>query len=329
MAPEVPRGDSPSAPGEFEIIRDFFQRQSADADVLLGIGDDAALLQVSGSIAVATDTLVAGVHFLAGMSPARLAQRALAVNLSDMAAMGAQPRWFTLALTLPNADVDWLSAFSMSLHASAGEYQMTLIGGDLTRGPLTITLQLIGTVPAELALRRDGARSGDLVFVTGTVGDAAGGLRLLQQQVEIDDRASAKELIDRFECPTPRVSAGIALRGIASAAIDISDGLSADLARLCAASGCGARVDMAKLPISDALQACFGKDASIEMAMTGGDDYELLFTAAPAERERVIAALSLLDVTAACIGECIAGNAVNIYNNGRYISAARPGYTHF
>jgi thiamine-monophosphate kinase len=314
--------------GEFEIIRRCFTRPCADPDVLLGIGDDAAVVDVDGPLVVTTDTLVAGVHFPDGMPADALGHRALAVNLSDLAAMGAEPRWATLALTLAEADERWLEAFSTGFFALAERQRVTLIGGDLTRGPLTATVQLLGTVERERLLTRGGASVDDDVYVTGTLGDAAAGLALLKQGGEADenDRAALQE---RFLRPAPRLAEGRALAPLASAAIDISDGLLADLGHVCEASRCGALIDVERLPLSSPLLALFPPGAAREHALTGGDDYELCFTAPPARREAIDAALRSLGPAPSRIGRIVAGRGVVVRRDGEPFTPAEHGYRHF
>jgi thiamine-monophosphate kinase len=313
---------------EFELIRKYFLRDTTDADVLLGIGDDAALVRCDTALAVATDTLVAGTHFLSTIAPDRLARRALAVNLSDMAAMGATPRWFTLALTLPDADAQWVDAFACGLHETAAVYAMTLIGGDLTRGPLTITLGLIGSVREGAALMRSGASVGDDVYVTGHLGDAAAGLRLLETRAA---RGAAENyLIDRFELPTARVAAGIYLRGLASAAIDVSDGLLADLGHVCEASRCGARIDIDALPLSPQLRATLSEEDALAVALSGGDDYELCFTAPREHAERLAnARVEEIGTRFRRIGQIVTGAGVECHRAGRAFTTNSKGYRHF
>jgi len=316
-----------SALGEFEIIARYFNWPIADPDVLLGPGDDAALVSPSETLAVAADTLVSGVHFLADMAPVRLGHRILAVNLSDMAAMGARPRWFTLALTLERSDPGWIAEFSSGLRASAEAFNVELIGGDVTAGPLCLSVQMIGDVPRAVALRRDGARTGDAVFVTGTLGDAAAGLELARQ--DRDGGRHGGWLIDRYEIPEPRVAAGMALRGIATAAIDISDGLLRDLDRVCLASGCAAELDVARLPLSAALLDFETREQAWQRALHGGDDYELCFTAPAAAEPQLRERLGEVAVAITRIGECRAGQGVSCTLAGRPFDAPIGGYEHF
>jgi thiamine-monophosphate kinase len=266
---------------EFDLISRYFSRRGAPrSDVILGVGDDGAVLECppGAQLIAAIDSLVEEVHFPAG-SPARsIGHRALAVNLSDLAAMGAQPAWALLALALPAADEAWLAQFSDGLDALARLHDVALVGGDTTGGKLCVTVQMLGFVPRGAALSRSGAQAGDAVFVSGTTGDAAAGLLLEQSRLTLADAAQAQWLLDRFRYPTPRVSLGIALRGLASACIDVSDGLLGDCGRLAQASGCGVVVDYEALPVSEPLRAAVGDERARELALTGGEDYELCFT---------------------------------------------------
>ncbi|MBI2799025.1 MAG: thiamine-phosphate kinase [Gammaproteobacteria bacterium] len=264
---------------EFTLINQLLRPIAGTrSDVILGIGDDGAVVAPppGEDLVVVADTLVAGVHFPPQLPAADIGYRAVAVNLSDIAAMGAVPRWATLALTLPVANETWVSQFTQGLGQALREHNVALIGGDTTCGPLTVTVQIIGSVPHGMALTRHGAQPGDAIYVSGTLGDAAAGLRVAQG----GDVKSATEqfLADRFVRPTARVALGLALRGIASSCIDISDGLLADLGHIAEQSGCGARVNAAALPLSPALQANLAPDKALMLAATGGDDYELCFT---------------------------------------------------
>lgn len=313
---------------EFEIIERYFATPTSDPDVLLGVGDDAALLEVDGTIAVTVDTLVEGVHFPAEIAADALGYRTLAVNLSDLAAMGAEPRWCTLALTLPRAEPDWLEAFARGLLDLAARFGVSLVGGNLARGPLTATLQLIGRVPPQQAMRRSGGRPGDDVYVTGTLGDAAGGLELLKRA---GGEPVRNALVERYLRPSPRIAAGLALRGLASAAIDVSDGLAADLGHLCHASGCSAAVDVARLPISAELESAFAPDAVLAHALGGGDDYELCFTADPVRADRVEDAVRGAGVDVRRIGRLVdrAGADIEWSREGAPYAPPASGYSHF
>ncbi|HUO81474.1 MAG TPA: thiamine-phosphate kinase [Gammaproteobacteria bacterium] len=271
-------------PTERDIIEGFRARPGAlRADVVLGIGDDGAVLSLppDSRLVAVVDTLVEGVHFPAAMPARCIGHRALAVNLSDIAAMGATPAWATLALTLPAADPAWLGEFVEGVAALAVRHDVALVGGDTTRGPLTVTMQLLGFASPGAWLTRANAAAGDLVFVSGTLGDAAAGLALL----EAGDPRAGDPLVDRFLRPQPRVDEGRALVGIASAAIDVSDGFAADLGKLLEASGAGAVLEPDRLPLSEALRRCHDRPDALRLALSGGDDYELCFTVPP-ERVR-------------------------------------------
>lgn len=279
------------AAGEFELIaRHFTRRGARREDVILGVGDDAALVATprEGALVIALDTIVEGIHFPAGFDARFVGHRALAVNLSDLAAMGADPAWALLGITLPAVDEPWLSGFSAGFDALARRYGVALVGGDTTRGPLTVSVTLAGTVPEGLALRRSGARAGDDLWVSGTPGDAAAGLAILEGRLPAQGRAR-EALLARFQLPQARVALGIALRGVATACIDVSDGLAGDLAKLCAASGTGADIESRELPLSAGLCSVATREARLAYALGGGDDYELLFTAPPAARARIAA----------------------------------------
>jgi thiamine-monophosphate kinase len=315
--------------GEFEIIEHYFTRGARDPDVLLGIGDDAAVVRVAGAAAITVDTLVSGVHFPEGMAANLLGYRVMAVNLSDLAAMGARPRWCTLALTLPRADELWLEGFSRGLFELADKFAVSLIGGDLTCGPLTATLQLVGDVSPERMLTRAGGNLGDDIYVTGTLGDSAAGLDLIGEAADNLADAAKAALKERFYRPTPRVAAGLALRSLATAAIDVSDGLLADLGHICAASGCGAVIDVERLPLSAELLSLFPPQVALAHALGGGDDYELCFTAPPSRAQEVEAAMEASGTAARRIGQLVAGQEVVCRREGEPFTPAVRGYTHF
>ncbi len=267
---------------EAEVIERFFAAAGPQRpDVRLGIGDDAAILAVDDDTEVVTsvDMLVGGQHFPEDMHPSDIGYRALAVNLSDMAAMGAEPAWVTLALSLPDTRADWLAAFAAGFFELADEFGVALVGGDTVRGPLALSVQISGLVAAGSALRRDGAAPGDRVFVTGSPGEAAAGLALWQRGIR-QAQGPAEKLLRRFKRPLPRVAEGRALAGIASACIDISDGLSLDLGRVATASGAGAIIELENLPVSDALAEVADPAQARKYILAGGDDYELCFTVA-------------------------------------------------
>lgn len=323
------------ATGEFALIDRYFARAAgsvgARPDVIAGIGDDAALLRVpdAADLVAAVDTLVEGRHFPPGSAPHSIGYRALAVNLSDLAAMGATPAWATLALTMPDADASWLAAFSDGLLQVAETHDVALVGGDTTRGPLTISVQILGWIARGTALRRSGARAGDLIAVTGTLGDAGAGLALLMQRMRVADRTAEQELIRRFEYPAPRVAFGASARGTATAAMDLSDGLIGDLPKLAAASGLAATVDVARLPLSPALRMTVPPESARDFALAGGDDYELLVTVPPAGFERLSAVAQQLNLTLTAIGELHAGSGVRWSLDGLPYSPSLEGYDHF
>jgi thiamine-monophosphate kinase len=325
--------------GEFELISRYFRRGAAPHDaqqgVVLGIGDDAALLRVpeDSDLVAAVDTLVAGQHFPLATDARSIGHRALAVNLSDMAAMGAMPAWATLALTMPSADAAWLQRFSDGLLDLAREHGVTLVGGDTTRGPLTVSVQILGTVPRGAALRRSGAKAGDVLAVSGTLGDSGAGLKFATaapHDVDRGARASAVDaLIRRFDYPTPRVQLGLAARHFASAAMDISDGLVGDLPKLAAASGLHAHVQVERLPLSAALRAAVSEVQAREWALAAGDDYELLLAVPPAIYPKLEAAARRLDLTLQIIGELSSGSGVSWSWRGAAYTPATSGYDHF
>jgi len=313
--------------GEFELISRIRARCASRPDVLLGIGDDAALLRVPADmqLVVAMDTLNAGVHFPGATPAAGIGWKALAVNLSDLAAMGAQPAWCTLSLSLPEADPAWVDAFLDGFLELAGAHDVALVGGDTTRGPLSICVTAHGLVEADRALRRSRARVGDDVWVSGTLGDAAGALAGLQAGSATD--AALRARLDR---PTPRIALGRALRGIATSCIDVSDGLLADLGHACFASGVGARVELAALPASTALRSGFDLQARRVLQATGGDDYELCFTAPERMRPEVERASRESGTDVARIGRIVAGGGVVAFDaDGQAWAPPRPGYVHF
>jgi thiamine-monophosphate kinase len=325
-----------AAMAEFDLIGLIRERAATRADVLLGIGDDAALLQPppGHALVVTADTLNEGVHFPAGTAAADIGWKALAVNLSDLAAMGAKPAWCTLSLSLPRADAAWVGAFVDGFLDLAGRHGIALVGGDTTRGPLSIGVTAMGLVEQGAALRRDRARVGDDIWVTGTPGEAAGALVLgghVPGPAPAGEVASsARAALDsRLARPTPRVEAGRALLGLAHACVDISDGLLADLGHVCARSGVGAEVRLDALPASAALREVFG-DASRVLQATGGDDYELCFTAPANLREQVQLALEQVGVDASRIGRIVAGQGVRALDaQGQPWQPPRAGYEHF
>ncbi|MCX7557246.1 thiamine-phosphate kinase [Xanthomonadaceae bacterium JHOS43] len=309
---------------EFDLIARILARAGVRADVALGIGDDGALLvpPAGQQLVAVCDTLNAGVHFLPDADPADIGWKSLAVNLSDLAAMGATPSWALLSLSLPQADADFVERFMQGFSALADESQIALVGGDTTHGSLSVGVTALGFVPAGMAMTRGGARPGDAVYVSGTLGDAAAALRLQQS---VDGAAGVSPaLLARLNRPTPRVTLGQALRGVANAAIDISDGLLADLAHVARASGVGIELQAGALPISKALSALASATQRVRWQATGGDDYELAFTLPP---ERV-PALEGLGVT--CIGRVVAGEGVRLRDGtGESVVFEQAGWEHF
>lgn len=316
---------------EFDLIRQYFAGMTPSrSDVSLGIGDDAALVKVppGNQLAVSVDTLVSGVHFFPSVSPQHLGHKALAVNLSDLAAMGAEPAWATLALTLPHSDAVWLEGFAQGFASLANRYGVQLIGGDTTRGPLSVTVQVQGLVPEECALKRAGACIDDAIYVTGSLGDAALYLKLLQLGADLPPGSDG--LRQRLDRPEPRVEAGIALRSVANSAIDISDGLLADLGHILEASGVGATIDLARLPLSVQFTDWLDQSGDWSPALAGGDDYELCFTAA-VEREPEIRQIAIdLGLEIHRIGAIEKASGLRVLRpDGTPWTDARTGFDHF
>lgn len=319
--------------GEFDLIARYFDRfKRTRLDVQLGIGDDCALLTVAENqvLAISTDSLVEGIHFLKTIDPADLAYKALAVNLSDLAAMGADPAWLSLALTLPKVDEPWLKAFSDSLFEHLNYYGMQLIGGDTTRGPLSMTLTIHGLVPAGRALTRSGARIGDWIYVTGTLGDSAAGLAILQDRLHVENETDRQALIHRHLRPYPRILQGQGLRDLASSAIDISDGLISDLGHILKASECGARIDLNALPYSHWMSNNVEADQALKWALTGGEDYELCFTVPEINRGALDVSLGHLGAEFTCIGQVgPSSEGVQFFRSGEPVELDWRGFDHF
>ncbi|HSQ72350.1 MAG TPA: thiamine-phosphate kinase [Rubrivivax sp.] len=314
--------------GEFEIIARHFTRPVWRA--ALGVGDDCALLQVGTGmqLAVSCDMLVEGRHFLSSVPPARLGHKALAVNLSDLAACGAEPLAFTLALALPRADDEFLTGFAQGMFALADAHGIELVGGDTTAGPLNICITVFGQVPAGQALLRSGARPGDEVWVSGALGDARLALEVFRGAASLPGEDF--EFVRRaMELPQPRVALGLALRGVASSAIDLSDGLAGDLAHVLQRSGVGAVLHADALPRS-AVLAALPLSLQRQCVLSGGDDYELLFTAPPARRDAVRAAAAQAGVAVTRCGEIVAGSGLRVLDaDGQDLPTAWRGFDHF
>lgn len=316
--------------GETRLIELIRRRTALERDdVLLGIGDDAAVLRPppGRDLVLATDTLVEGVHYLPGTPAGDVGWKALAVNLSDLAAMAAEPAWALLSLTLPQADESWTRDFAEGFAALAVRHRVSLVGGDTSRGAVpVVTVHLAGLVAPGAALRRDGALAGDQVWVTGTLGDAAAGLAWAQDR--LDARGHGAALRARLDRPVPRVEAGRELAGVAGAAIDLSDGLAADLARLAAASGVGARVELSALPASEALREVVSGEGR-ERLQLAGDDYELCFTAAPEREADVLRAMKAVGCQATRVGEIVAGDGIRFLREGGAVVPPAGGWEHF
>ena len=319
---------------EFSLIEHFFKdRGVRRSDVALAIGDDAAITQVPAGFQLVTtvDTLVNGVHFPADSEPYDVGHKALAVNLSDLAAMGAGPAWATLALTLPAVDENWLQCFCDGFFAQADAFNVQLIGGDTTQGPLSVTVQMMGLVPEGKAIRRSGAKSGDRIFVSGTIGDAALGLRIHQRQLAPHNLTTqqTQALCAKLYRPAPRVALGMALRDIATAMIDISDGLAADLIHILDASQAGATIHVERVPLSEILQALGKSIDCMPAVLGGGDDYELCFTV-PEHRVPIVAWLSQqLSINVTEIGVINEKTGLQILRNGVEIKLLGHGFEHF
>ena len=312
---------------EFDLIARIRDRAATRADVILGIGDDAALLRVPPGklLVVATDTLNIDVHFPADTAAADVGWKALAVNLSDLAAMGAQPAWCTLSLSLPHADDAWVDGFLDGFLALAHQHDVALVGGDTTLGPLSICVTVHGLVDPDSVLRRDAACVDDDIWVTGTLGDAAAALVQLRAGGAAD--AALRMRLDR---PTPRIDIARELVGIAHAGIDLSDGLLADLAHVCTASSVGAMVELDALPASPMLAARFNAEARQGLQACGGDDYELCFTAMPMQHDAIGQLAQKHGIAITRVGKIMAGNAVNCVDaHGQPWHAPRSGYVHF
>jgi len=315
---------------EFEIIRKYFTRPARTA--VLGVGDDCALVTARKgmTLALSTDMLLVGRHFLPKTDPALLGHKSLAVNLSDLAAMGADPRWALLAIALPNANEKWIAAFSRGFFRLARRFDTELIGGDTTRGPLTIAITVIGEVAPRLALRRDGARAGDDVWLSGATGEAALGVAHLNGRVKLKGRAR-EACLHRLHAPEPRVRLGQRLRGLARSAIDVSDGLLADLGHIAKASGVGADLRWEDIPRAGAIAECANATLAKDCLLAGGDDYELVFTAPPSKRSAVEAAGKRAGVPVTAIGAVVAGKpGVRLRDRrGRTVSFSHAGFDHF
>ncbi|MCW9030227.1 MAG: thiamine-phosphate kinase [Gammaproteobacteria bacterium] len=318
-------------PSEFDIIRQYFMLNEGRDDVVLGIGDDAAILSIPENhhLIQSVDTLVAGVHFPVETTPQDIAYKALAVNLSDMAAMGAEPAWFTLAITLPDDSSAWLDAFSKSLFSLAKKYNVQLIGGDTTNGPLCISITINGFVPAGKALTRNTAQVSDKIYVSGTIGNAALALAAWQGECLLKDetRSFLNEQLNR---PQPQVELGLLLREYASACIDISDGLIADLQHITDNSNVGAAIYFEKIPLSKELKLNLTDEALLlALVLSGGDDYELCFTIPENKQKEFDRVMKEQRISVSCIGEIESPPGVRCFLNNKEIDIQGKGYEHF
>lgn len=324
---------------EFEVIERYFSSVGERRrDVVLGVGDDAAILAppAGHELVVSTDTLLEGVHFFEDVDPESLGHKSLAVNLSDIAAMGAQPAWVTLGLTLPSVNEAWLAAFSKGFSELAQRYSVQLVGGDTTRGPLAINVQVMGHVERGHAWRRSGAQPGDLIYVTGTLGDAGLALQLINRGNSLPEQLK-DGLLERLQRPEPRLAMAQSLRGVVTAAIDLSDGLLSDLGHLLKASGAGAAINLDRLPLSSSflqskrvLRDEIPADEWQLLPLTAGDDYELCFTVTPACENEMVQLLSGSDVSLSRIGVIEEGAALRcLYEDGAPFDLQQKGYDHF
>ena len=317
---------------EFDLIKRYFLRKSLQNDVILSVGDDCAITSIPTGyqLAITTDTLVEGTHFLPSISPADLAYKSVAVNLSDLAAMGATPAWMSLALTLPEIKEEWLAEFSQSLFAILDRYGVSLIGGDTTKGSLSITLTAQGFLPENQGLFRHQAKVGDWIFVSGFLGDSAAGLDLLLQNRKIENE-SDRYFIQRHLRPTPRVELGLALRSFSCCALDISDGLLADLEHILERSQVGAEIYLENLPLSRHLCTQYEQTQAEKFALTGGEDYELCFTVSEEKREEMEQVLRSQGIKVTCIGKILPQTSgLNLLKNGEKVTLPEHcGFDHF
>ena len=344
------------ATGEFDLIGQYFTNKSVSRDdVIAGIGDDCAILSVPAGkqLVVTTDTMVRGIHFLPDANPADVAHKLVAVNISDIAAMGGEPAWASLALTLPDYDHGWLTAFSDCLHQQLHRYGVSLIGGDTTKGEMTLTLTLQGFVEQGKALQRHGAKVGDLIYCSGTIGDANAGLKLLMDENSDSEDANSNLLtdadkhflIERHQRPTARVSTGQALVGVANSCIDLSDGLASDLKHILKASSRAAgmpltaNIELSALPLSAALQTYVSKSLWPQYALAGGDDYELLFTVPAENKAQLDKIMAGSNLPYTYVGEIISADSleqvnqteqqIHYFNDKQLTTLALQGWDHF
>ncbi len=317
---------------EFQLINHFFSQQKHDrSDVILGIGDDCAVVRVPSNheLLMSMDTLVSGVHFPKSTIPFDIGYKALAVNLSDLAAMGATPAWFTLAITMPSVDISWIKSFSDGLFAIAQPFDMQLIGGDTTKGPLAITIQVHGFVPQGRAIRRTGAKPGDLIYASHHLGDAGLALACIQQKIKLPLEVFA--LIEpRLNRPVPRINESLLIARYASSMIDLSDGLISDLAHILTQSKVGAVLDASAIPISKELIQSVGQNKALHYALTSGDDYELCWTMNPNKQDEFECAMREHNYSFYCIGAITANSQLFLQQKDEVININNwQGYMHF
>lgn len=331
LKPKLLRNLALPAMNEFDLIAHYLQAHAGQRpDVTLGIGDDCALLTPPHNqcIAVTTDTLVENIHFFPDTPVQAIGHKCLAISLSDLAAMGAEPAWVLLSLTLPAANPSWLQSFGQGFFPLLDQYHMQLVGGNMAAGPLSVTTQVMGFIPSNSALLRSGAKPNDSIYVTGCLGDAGLALRCLQNQIQLPE--DQLQLVkQRLDFPDPRIQIGLALRGIAHSAIDISDGLAADLEHILVASQVGAQIIVDDLPLSTVMRT-INPQLAHELALTAGDDYELCFTLA-VEREKELEQIcTALGLFCHCIGKIEETSGLRLsYRNGQTATLAKKGYTHF
>ena len=313
---------------EFNLIAKYFTRATPGAD--LGVGDDAALLRVSTGhqLAISVDMLVAGTHFFHDASPYDIGWKAMAVNISDIAAMGATPKWATLAIAMPEVNEPWLAEFSRGLFACADSFAVDLIGGDTTRGPLNISVQIMGEVPTGKALRRDGAKLDDDIWVSGMLGSAALGLAYLQGKITLDSDV-AGHCLQALHIPTPRTALGLALRGKANSCIDVSDGLLADLGHILEASNLGATVMLDDIHCHDYLHSKLDQPMMQQCVLAGGDDYELVFTAPESQRQAIQELSQQLNLPLSLIGKTTANLGIQVSYQQQVLDISKKGFDHF
>ena len=316
---------------EFELIRHFFTEQIVKRkDVVLGIGDDCAVIEVpeNQNVVITTDTLVSGVHFPKDTAPHAIGHKAVAVNLSDIAAMGAKPCWISLAITLPTVDKVWLEDFCHGVFELCEYYNVELIGGDTTQGPLSITITAQGVIPKGSYLSRSGAKAGDWLYVSGEIGDAALALKYLNKEISVAENHKAA-LKEKLDCPKPRVLVGQALREYASSAIDLSDGLISDLNHICQASDVGANIVLNTIPLSNIMLDTLPFDDAISLALVGGDDYELIFTVSEDNKVGMETALAHAGTKVTCIGQMNTSKVISTTLNNEIVPIDSPGFEHF